>query len=63
MEERLVAPAFNIHAEDFARNLLALFDAGMIAVSSELPEDDTATRSGFSATLERFLALPKDVPQ
>src|SRR5438874_397791 len=50
----------NVQAEDFARNLLALFDSGMIAVSSELPEDDTLTRSGVSLILDRFLAPSQD---
>lgn len=71
---RLLFPAFHwptrnakpiprVKPEDFARNLLELFDFRQIVVSSELKEDDITSRSGFSTILERFLALPKDSPK
>ncbi len=47
-------------AEDYARNLVELFDSGMIELSSELAEDDVTSRSGVSRILERFLALAED---
>lgn len=50
----------NPKAEDYSRNLLGLFDSGMIVLSSEFGEDDLTTRSGVSRVLERFLRLPKD---
>jgi hypothetical protein len=53
----------DIQAEDLVRNLLDLFDAGLIVVASDTKENDAKTRSGFMAILDRFLALTSDKPQ
>jgi hypothetical protein len=50
----------NAQGEDYARNLLELFDLDMIHLSSLLPGDEPTTRPGFARILDRFLALPKD---
>lgn len=61
--------ALNVNAvpgctsEDYARNLLALFEAEMITLSSELSDDDVTTRSGVSRVLNRLVALPKGFQQ
>jgi hypothetical protein len=47
-------------AGDYARNLVELFEAGMVTLSSSLADDDATTRSGVSRILDRFLGLPKD---
>src|SRR5438552_7986133 len=48
--------------EDYARNLIQLFDAGMIRFSSEEPGDDVGSGLGVSRILERFLKLSEDDP-
>lgn len=47
--------------KDYARNLLELFDSGMIVFSSTLEDDDNlADQISVSRALDRFLALPAD---
>lgn len=53
----------DVEPEDFARNLLELFDSGLILIFSGLEEDDVRSRLGVATILERFLALPRDAPQ
>jgi hypothetical protein len=50
----------SVQPDDYVRNLLKLFDSGMIEFSSALPEDDPTTRTGVARILDRFLALPRD---
>lgn len=50
-----------ITAQEYARNLMDLFDSGLIEMTSEFPDDITTTRSGLSRILDRFLALSPDV--
>lgn len=49
----------NVQGEDYARNLLELFDSGMIEFSSA-PEHDPTTRTGIARILDQYLALPRD---
>ena len=44
-------------SEIYADNLLALFDAGLIKFTSEVPGDDAATEQGIRQILSRFVSL------
>lgn len=52
-----VKPVPGCDAKDYARNLIELSESGMVALSSEVPGDDVATRPGMERILNRFLQL------
>lgn len=58
-----VKPVPGCNAADYARNLIELFDSGMILLSSEVPEDDVQSRPGVELVLARFLKPASDDPK